>query len=411
MLTTRLYLDTRRSADSESRAPLKLSIYCRHSESYIFTGVKLTPAQWDAKRRCAKDKAQQLTISRFKLKVDTLLDKWQEDHKLDGLTASEIKRKLERELSPDTTQKTRFLGCMERYASTRKKKRTTEIYQATIDKIRAFDKSADLLMFEDLTYDWLVRFDAFLSTAAKKKNARNIHFRNIRAVFKDAMKKHQIVCYPFAAFDMRPEATMKRDLSVEQIRTLIMADVPTWQRRYIDFFMISFMLIGMNTEDILHATDITGDRLEYRRAKTYRPYSIRVEKECRELIEKYPGNDYLLDVLDHYSSTHNWTSRIDNALKDIASPLGLPMFSMYWARHSWATIAAELDIPKETIAAALGHSSNTVTDIYINFDRAKIDRANRRVLDYVLYNKKPQDMYDLLRQINENTLQMAKKAN
>ena len=87
------------------------------------------------------------------------------------------------------------------------------------------------------------------------------------------------------------------------------------------------------------------------------------------------------------------------------------MFSMYWARHSWATIAAELDIPKETIAAALGHSSNTVTDIYINFDRAKIDRANRQVLDYVLYNKKPQDMYDLLRQINENTLQMAKKAN
>ena len=61
----------------------------------------------------------------------------------------------------------------------------------------------------------------------------------------------------------------------------------------------------------------------------------------------------------------------------------------YWARHTWATIAAELDIPKETIAAALGHSiGNPVTSIYINFNTHKIDEANRRVLDYVLYYKR-----------------------
>ena len=47
--------------------------------------------------------------------------------------------------------------------------------------------------------------------------------------------------------------------------------------------------------------------------------------------------------------------------------------------------AASLDIPKETIAAALGHGGNTVTDIYIDFDRRKVDEANRRVLDWVLY--------------------------
>ena len=53
------------------------------------------------------------------------------------------------------------------------------------------------------------------------------------------------------------------------------------------------------------------------------------------------------------------------------------------------SIAAELDIPKETIAAALGHSiGNTVASIYINFNSNKIDEANRRVLDYVLYDKR-----------------------
>ena len=57
------------------------------------------------------------------------------------------------------------------------------------------------------------------------------------------------------------------------------------------------------------------------------------------------------------------------------------------SRHSWATIAAYLDIPKDTIAAALGHGGHTVTDIYIEFDMRKVDEANRKVLDYVLYDK------------------------
>ena len=61
----------------------------------------------------------------------------------------------------------------------------------------------------------------------------------------------------------------------------------------------------------------------------------------------------------------------------------------YWARHTWATIAAvDLDIPKDTIAHALGHGNNTVTDIYIDFDQRKVDKANRRVLDWVLYGKR-----------------------
>jgi integrase len=73
--------------------------------------------------------------------------------------------------------------------------------------------------------------------------------------------------------------------------------------------------------------------------------------------------------------------------KKIFKPL-FPELTTYWARHTWATIAASLDIPKETIAAALGHGGNTVTDIYIDFDQRKVDDANRRVIDYVLYDKR-----------------------
>ncbi|MBQ3689700.1 MAG: hypothetical protein II937_07545 [Bacteroidales bacterium] len=70
--------------------------------------------------------------------------------------------------------------------------------------------------------------------------------------------------------------------------------------------------------------------------------------------------------------------------KKSVKPL-FPRLSYYWCRHSWATIASELDIPKETIAHALGHGNNTVTDIYINFDMRKVDKANRQVIDFILH--------------------------
>lgn len=73
--------------------------------------------------------------------------------------------------------------------------------------------------------------------------------------------------------------------------------------------------------------------------------------------------------------------QIENAGRD-DSPL-------YWARHSWATIAYSIGIPKDIISQALGHSFGVaITDVYIDYDNEKVDESNRRVLDWVLYGKR-----------------------
>ena len=65
-----------------------------------------------------------------------------------------------------------------------------------------------------------------------------------------------------------------------------------------------------------------------------------------------------------------------------------PKLTTYYARHSWASIASSLDIPIETISAGLGHEyGNRITAIYINYDYRKVDLANRKVIDWVLYGK------------------------
>ena len=395
MITTKFYLDTRATAPG-SAAPLKISITKDRQVSYLNTGIRILPDDWDSSALKARSVAIQQAADVKLGDVITIYRELQRKGKLDGLNARGIRDRIQEEMTPGKKEPDRFLAVFRKFAATRPKQRTTEIYMATVAKVLAFEPKAERLTFADINIGWLDRFDSFLAKTSPKKNARNIHFRNIRAVFNHARKRGITQHYPFLNYEIRHEETAKRCLSADKLRRLFSAELPAWQKRYVDFFEVSFLLIGMNTEDLVHATDIVDGRLEYRRAKTGRPYSIKVEPECQEIIDRLKGRSWLLNPLDTYSCTHHWTSKVNNVLKDIASDLGLPKISMYWARHSWATIAAELDIPHETIAAAMGHSGGTVTDIYINFDRTKIDRANRQVIDYVLHGKKQQTVQDIL---------------
>ena len=75
---------------------------------------------------------------------------------------------------------------------------------------------------------------------------------------------------------------------------------------------------------------------------------------------------------------------LKKGLNTIGDNLNIGELTTYTFRHTWATIAAHLDVPKEVIGKALGHGKKVVTDIYIDFDQTKIDKANRKVIDYVL---------------------------
>ena len=300
---------------------------------------------------------------------------------------------------PDKKAGNLFAARFLKFAET-KKERTKEIYMATYNRLSAYaGKKLESLAFEDITKAWLTGFDTFLQKTSPSKNARNIHLRNIRAVFNEAIDDEITTFYPFRRFKIKNAATPKRSLSVEQLRTLFAFPVEEHARKYLDMFKLIFFLCGINIIDLCNLKGITDGRVEYYRAKTSRLYSIKVEPEAFEIMERYKGKRYLLDILDRYNDYRDYAKRLNDNLqligevrldkhgKKVHKPM-FPHLTTYWARHSWATIAAELDIPKETIAAALGHGGNTVTDIYIDFDRRKIDEANRRVMDWVLYGKK-----------------------
>ena len=276
--------------------------------------------------------------------------------------------------------------------------RTREIYQSTLDKIvRLYGEEVP---FDAVNHAWLEAFDRSMRTSdicngrgevlrtGLTTNARAIHLRNIRAVFNKAIDEEVIglELYPFRRFKIEKERTRKRAVSLTQLRALFDYPCETAAEEWaVDVARLIFYLIGINMVDLFHLEEYDGEYIHYRRAKTGTLYSIKVEPEAAALLEKYRGREHLLNFRERFKRIQSFKAKINQTLKGIASKdPRIPVMTSYTFRHTWATLAAELDIPKETIAAGLGHAQNaTVTDVYIDFNRKKVDAANRRVLDYV----------------------------
>lgn len=407
MATTKFYLDTR-AVKGNNYAPLKVVITKHGRASYISLDVKLLPSQWDEKRQRATNIENQNKINNYiynrKLQIDNAIMELSSHGELTKMTSTQIKNKVKSYLDPKAEIQNLFINRYKKFMESRNAERTKEIYKTTLNKILTFDKNAASMSFEDINKDWLISFDNFLKKEGLKKNSRNIHFRNIRAVINDAIDNEITTHYPMRKMNINPEETEKRSLTIGELRLLFDYPVKKWQQKYLDYFKLTFYLIGINPVDLCNCKkeDVKDGRLIYKRRKTGKLYSIKIEKEAQDIIDKYSGEKLLVNFTERMTSYKTFVSRANKALKKIGvinmvynsshskknkfeyKPL-FNSLSIYWARHTWATLAYSIGISDELIAAALGHShGNRITSIYIDKSIANIDDVNRKVIDYVL---------------------------
>lgn len=403
MVTTKFYLDTRKVLKGGQGYSLRINITQNRKIASYPLGISLTEKQWNAQTEKVVGHPEAMMYNKFiaarKIEVDTIILKLADEGKLADMSAVQIRDYIQSVINPQDVKPAKpeedqntVAKVFERFMAHKKNPRTKEIYRTTYNRIKAYlsEDAFKTLKFEDIDLEWLLDFDEFMAITAPSANARAINMRNLRAVCNFAIDCEITTHYPFRRFKIKQEVTRKRNFDVETLRRIFNHQcAEEWQQKYLDFFKLSFMLIGINCVDLCGLTRINGDRIDYIRAKTHKPYSIKVESEAREIIERYAGEGHLLNFTDTYANYRHFYNNLCIGLREIRDQLSLDELTSYWARHSWATIAASLDIPKDTIAAGLGHGGNTVTDIYIEFDRRKVDEANRKVLDWVLYGVHP----------------------
>lgn len=386
MAIVRLYFDTRR-AKQDGTFPVKVVV--AHNAAISFhTGVSATEEQWTGSElnKKADNYKTKNSIIRDKLyKIESVVLSLERDSSIKNMSDKKLKDKIEESIKGKKGKK--YIDIHDSFVDEKQNKRTRQIYQSTRNKITSIDERAT---FSDIDAKWIQEFDSSMMDDGLSINARAIHMRNIRAVFNYAIDNDiiDLNVYPFRKFKIKKQQTPKRSLSDEQLK--LIRDYEGYFKEYADFFMLSFYLIGINIIDILHVKEIVNGRIEYHRAKTGRFYSIEVSEEAKQIINAHRGSEYLLKWRERYADYTGFKFRVNLNLKKLTfkrNNMVQPIcedLTTYYARHTWATIASKLDIPKETIAAALGHGGNTVTDVYIDFDMKKVDEANKKVIEYIL---------------------------
>lgn len=274
------------------------------------------------------------------------------------------------------------------------KVRTGETYTCTLNSFMRFRQEKDVF-WKDFDADLMASYEAYLKSTGVGMNTISFYNRILRAVYNRAVEKgftKQV--FPFKNVYTGVEKTIRRGLPVKNIRSIRNMDLSHYPSLDYarDMFLFSFYTRGMSFVDMayLKKSDLKNGILTYRRKKTGQQLSIRWEQHMQDILEKYPisqESPYLLPIIckkgkEERKQYNNALHLVNKKLKFIGNKLQISIpLTMYVARHSWATVAKNKNIPLSVISEGMGHDSENTTLIYLaSLDTTIIDKANKLIL-------------------------------
>lgn len=378
--------------------PVLLRIYF-NKQRYLSMGISCFPNQWNSKKGQFNSK-----MPNYQQKNAILRQK--------QAKADKIIQEMLLKGKPFSYEvfKTKFLNTKEiRTVDEFLEKRIEELkdegsvsnmlkYRQLRNTLKQFKGTA--FIFTDIDYRFLKEFEHFILKRGNKKSTAHFYMRTIRATINEAIRRGYMDrnYYPFDTQFKRDGysfAHLKGDynpkpLSLDELdlfKKFEVADHPHLQNTY-DLFMFILRARGINFIDVceLKVSDITGDRLNYIRAKTGKLYSIKITPEMREIINKYKGKEFLFPIMDNastektarYHHTRKALKVFNDQLKEIAAILGIEKnVTSYTARYSYTNVLVKNNVAVPIIQQALGHANIATTQHYIQkFSNEEVDKVD-----------------------------------
>jgi integrase len=252
--------------------------------------------------------------------------------------------------------------------------RTSLHYKASLNSFKRYRDNKDIAL-KEIDAEVMRSYEAYLHhTAEVCKNTSSFYLRILRATYNKAVAKGLTPQqHPFSDVYTGIAQTRKRAIPTENV-----SQIKSLQS-----------VKDLNPKEEM--TRETGQRL-----------TIRWEKEMQELLEKYQAqtasSSYLFPFLvddgnkrqdktidkkqDEARLYHNAEARISYHLRKFGATIGIKgKLTLYVARHSWATTARDNHISISVISEALGHHSETTTQIYLrSIKSSEVDDANAKIL-------------------------------
>ena len=418
--TVKLILDPRR-VKSDGTYPIVLRITHRTKTRYIFTEYSVTKEDWDKKGQqviptssCFKNVTRVNNLLQNKLlTAGDIITKLNASGNIDSMTVSDVRNQIE--TNTDTCSIQSFTEKIIADFEAAGKLGNASVYKQAIAFLNRFTNRKEIL-FDEITFELLKSIELkFLSETRFKKvkkgkssnlnsnppkntlNGLSPYLRTIRAIYNRAINegKANLQNYPFKAYSIKETKTRKRAIRKPDMDKIKDAQFDPgsilWHTRNI--FLFSFYNRGMNFADIakLRISDIEQDRIHYNRSKTGKPLSIKLSDSTREILSSYivdkSGNDFVFPILKRDTpelqmmDLYNERRMFNKYLSRIGKTLEIEgKLTSYVARHSWATIAKDMNVPIAVISEGLGHEDIKTTQIYLDsFDDDVLDQANQLI--------------------------------
>lgn len=405
---TRIKIKLRLSTVSGRSGTVYYQISRKKEVRQITTNIRLLPEEWDASAGCV---CKSVYSGYFRLSMI--------QHRIDREVGQlrQIIRSLELS-GEDFTART----IVEKFQSSRNVTSVLSYGQVLIARLTEKGKLgsarnlrctlssfADFLHGKDIALSMLdeVVVGEYADWLAKRgitSNSSSFYMRNLRSVYNRAVREEGIEqTFPFRYVYTGIDKTAKRSVDekvIIRLKGLELNDISGLGFAR-DLFLFSYCTCGMSFVDMayLRHKDIRNGYICYKRKKTGRPLSIRIEQIVQEIINRYQkrttGSCYLFPILhteddeQSYKQYQTGLRYYNKQLKKLASLLGENIvLTSYTSRHTWASTARKHNIPVAVISDGMGHTSEKTTLIYLSsIDTSVIDRANAELVSSLTKNE------------------------
>ena len=382
-----------------NESPLMIRVCKDRKMKYQSLGISILPKYWDFKAnkptsKCPnKEYIERLIAEKVKVYTDKVIEfKSQEKE----FTATSLMEKVNKPVKRKTVQEVFNQYIQELESANRL--RYADMYKCTMHSLIKFNKHLDI-PFSDMDTIWLKRYEVWLQSQGLAINTLGTRFRHLRVIYNFAIEEKIVKSeyYPFNSFKVSKlsQTTAKRSIQKDEILSVLNYQGQTpLECLAIDLFTFSYLAAGINFGDIARLTkdNILENRLIYIRKKTQKQIKVSLQEQAIKLIQKYslPDNPYLFPILSSFHKTeqqkvnriHKIIAKVNKSLKEIGERLNIPIdLTTYVARHSFATVLKRSGVNTSLICEALGHSSERVTQIYLDsFGNDQMEDAMKNLL-------------------------------
>lgn len=274
------------------------------------------------------------------------------------------------------------------------KSRSLQRYKDLMNMIEAYQVRVQV---SDIDRAWMERWVAWLGTQKGIGSKQTIRRFVVTAktAIKHAGSKGATINMQALDFRYYSGESIKSKLTDTEIKALEASELTGRPALVRDTFLLQYYLWGASISDTLHLTkeNIQGQHIVYRRNKTAKRMTIKINAKAQALMDRYAGGKHILPwmdmpIFDRKKEDHRKyetvTSMVNKELKTIFSNLGIDKpVTTHTARHSFAYISYNKGVKLDTLRQMLGHTNLQVTSNYIKslMQQDELDDAADMIFD------------------------------